>query len=93
MTLEGEVAEDVATGGSDTAIVDIGDIALPETADAEHGAELFETFQPDAGFACSTCHFNDSENRLIGPGLLNIGTRAATRVEGLTDVEYIFTSM
>lgn len=68
-------------------------IQLPETADADQGAELFQTFQPEAGFACSTCHRNDSEDRLIGPGLLNIGTRAQTRVDGQTDIEYLFISI
>lgn len=40
--------------------------------DPENGAELFQTFQVDAGFGCSTCHRSDSEDRLIGPGLLNV---------------------
>jgi len=42
----------------------------------EHGKQLFETFYEQAGYACATCHRIDSEDRLIGPGLLNIGTRA-----------------
>lgn len=61
--------------------------------DAENGAILFQTFQPEAGFACSTCHRSDSEDRLIGPGLLNVGTRAETRVTGQPALEYIYTSM
>ena len=61
--------------------------------DPENGAVLFQTFQPEAGFGCSTCHRSDSEDRLIGPGLLNVGTRAETRVEGQSGLEYIYTSI
>jgi hypothetical protein len=59
----------------------------------KRGEELFNTFQPDAGFACATCHNDDSEGRLIGPGLLNILKRAETRVERMTAAEYIYTSI
>lgn len=68
-------------------------ITLPDTADSEHGSELFETFQADAGFACSTCHRADSEDRLIGPGLLNVGSRADSRVDGQLALDYIYTSI
>jgi cytochrome c2 len=61
--------------------------------DPENGSELFQTLQVDAGFACSTCHNSESENRLIGPGLLNVGSRAETRVEGQSGLEYIYTSI
>lgn len=61
--------------------------------DAANGEVLFNTFQAEAGFACATCHRPDSEARLIGPGLLNVGTRAETRIEDLSAVEYIRTSI
>jgi len=95
MTLEGEAVTSDSTGSSDTSDVPIssGLTELPETANAENGAELFQTFQPDAGFACSTCHQPESEARLIGPGLLNVAIRAETRIEGQTALEYIFTSI
>ena len=93
MTLEGESVVEELGGESETTVEIIGDIALPETVDADHGAELFQTFQAEAGFACSTCHRNDSEDRLIGPGLLNIGMRGETRVDGQSSLEYIFTSI
>lgn len=67
-----------------------GDLSL---GNAARGETLFNTFQPDAGFACATCHLPNSEERLIGPGLLNVGTRAATRVEGLTAWQYIYQSI
>ncbi len=57
--------------------------------DAENGAVLFSTFQPAAGIACATCHRIDSDDRLVGPGLLHVGERAATRREGYTAAEYI----
>jgi cytochrome c2 len=59
------------------------------TGDPEAGAALFSTFQPGAGIACATCHRIDSDERLIGPGLLTIGERAATRVENLSADAYI----
>lgn len=66
---------------------------LVSLADPENGETLFNMFQADAGFACSTCHHADSEERLIGPGLLGIASRAETRVEGQSAVEYIYNSI
>lgn len=63
------------------------------SADADNGEVLFKTFQPDASFACSTCHHINSEERLIGPGLLNISIRAESRIEGLDTTEYIYQSI
>lgn len=61
----------------------------------EKGKILFETFQDDAGsgYSCSNCHLPTSEKTNIGPGLLNIKDRAATRVDGLTAAEYIYESI
>ncbi len=69
------------------------DIAGEFEGDAAKGEVLFNTFQAEAGFACATCHRADSEDRLIGPGLLNVRTRAETRVDGLDAVQYIRTSI
>jgi len=66
---------------------------LVAVRDAENGAELFETFQEAANYACSNCHLPDSEKTNLGPGLLNIKDRAATRVEGMTAAEYIYQSI
>jgi mono/diheme cytochrome c family protein len=63
------------------------------SGDAAHGEELFNKFEDQVSFACATCHHPDSEDRLIGPGLLNISTRAATRVEGESAEEYIHNSI
>ena len=61
----------------------------------EKGKILFETFQDDAGsgYSCSNCHLPTSEKTNIGPGLLNIKHRAATRIEGLSAAEYIYESI
>lgn len=66
---------------------------LVRLANPANGETLFNTFQPAASFACSTCHRADSEDRLIGPGLLNIGIRAETRVEGQSAIEYLYASI
>lgn len=98
MTLEGEAVVIESTGGADKTASnfvpsDEVKTSLPDTANAEIGAVLFQTFQLDAGFACSTCHNSDSENRLIGPGLLNVGSRADTRVDGQPAIDYLYTSI
>jgi cytochrome c2 len=74
---------------SESELTRVGNVA----GDAANGEALFNTFQGDAGFACATCHRADSEDRLIGPGLLNVGARAETRVDGTDTVEYIRTSI
>lgn len=40
----------------------------------ENGEVLFNTLQPEVGFACATCHRVDTTERLIGPGLLGVGS-------------------
>ncbi|MBZ0298410.1 MAG: c-type cytochrome [Anaerolineae bacterium] len=42
--------------------------------DPVSGERLFNTIQPEAGFACATCHRVDTTERLIGPGLLGVGS-------------------
>lgn len=63
--------------------------------DPEQGAILFETFQETAGtgYSCANCHSPTSEEKLVGPGLLNIKSRALTRVEGQSAAEYIYNSI
>lgn len=63
------------------------------SGDAANGQVLFETFRDEVSFACATCHHVESEDRLIGPGLLNISTRAETRVEGESALDYIHNSI
>ncbi len=66
---------------------------LVAVRDVEKGAEFFGTFQDAANYACSNCHLADSEKTNLGPGLLNIKDRAATRVEGMSAAEYIYQSI
>ncbi|MBZ0299505.1 MAG: c-type cytochrome [Anaerolineae bacterium] len=63
------------------------------TGDAANGQVIFNTFYQAANFACSTCHRVDSEEQLIGPGLLNISTRAEARVPGEDALTYIHQSI
>lgn len=69
--------------------------AVAAAGDPASGQQIFNTFYPEAQFpqGCATCHRVDSEERLIGPGLLNIGTRAASRVSGLSAEAYIHQSI
>ena len=66
---------------------------LVAVRDAENGAALFVTFQDAANYSCSNCHLPDSEKTNLGPGLLNIKDRAATRVDGMSAAEYIYQSI
>ena len=61
----------------------------PSSGDPAKGKKLFSTFQPAAGMACNACHRVDTEKRLVGPGLLNVSSRAAHRVDGLSAEAYI----
>ena len=54
---------------------DSTDLAM-SIGDPENGQLIFGTIQPETGFACATCHFTDSMERLIGPGLMGIGNPA-----------------
>jgi len=50
------------------------------SGDAAKGQALFNEMRAEVNFACVTCHYPNQEAQLIGPGLLNIATRAETRV-------------
>lgn len=61
--------------------------------DPAKGKEYFNTVRSEVNFACATCHYVDSETLLIGPGLLNVSVRTASRVPGQSAYEYIHTSI
>lgn len=62
--------------------------------DPANGQTLFITGNTSVGAPpCSTCHLADSEAQLVGPGMLNIGERAASRVPELSAVEYLHQSI
>ncbi|MBN1965611.1 MAG: cytochrome c [Anaerolineae bacterium] len=72
------------------AIADAGDGGDAQlVGDATNGDTIFHQLYPEAGFACATCHYTDREDRLVGPGLLGIPSRAATRVAGQSAEQYI----
>ena len=50
-------------------------VELPE--DVAKGKVLFSEFIEEVGFACATCHYTNSDTRLLGPGLLSIEERFA----------------
>ncbi len=61
--------------------------------DPAKGKEYFNTVRTEVNFACATCHHFDTEAQLIGPGLLNVSVRAASRVPGMSTYDYIHTSI
>jgi cytochrome c2 len=66
---------------------------LPTSGDPLKGKQLFNAFQPAAGIACITCHRVDSEERLVGPGLLDVGHRVERRMPDMSTVEYLHQSI
>lgn len=69
------------------------DVPAASGGDAVAGEALFNEMRGEVNFACATCHRVDSEEMLIGPGLLNVAARAETRVEGQTADEYLHNSI
>jgi cytochrome c2 len=59
----------------------------------ERGRALFNTLQPDASITCSTCHRTDTEDRLVGPGLLHVSDRAQNRVADGEAARYLHDSI
>lgn len=47
----------------------------PGQGSVARGRELFNKTQP---VSCATCHRTNSDERLVGPGLKNVGARVAT---------------
>ena len=72
------------------AVPDINSKTLPE-GDAERGETLFHE-SVDGTASCVSCHLTTDET-LIGPGLAGIAERAASRVDGLSAVDYIVDSI
>ncbi len=72
---------------------------FPATATSEplwgaaRGQVLFNTMQPEAGFACATCHYPNSDRRLIGPGLKDMLKKAVSYGIGQTLQDYLHESI
>jgi pimeloyl-ACP methyl ester carboxylesterase len=72
--------------------------ALVAAADPENGATLFAEgiigAPQEQGRPCRQCHMTDSEEKVGGgPGLLNVGTRAASRLDGQSAAVYLYDSI
>jgi len=59
--------------------------------DVGEGAALFANVPGNA--PCSSCHYVDSEQMLVGPGMLGLGARAGDEVAGQDAVEYLRNSI
>ncbi len=66
---------------------------LASLYDPAEGEALFTRTEPSNSYSCASCHRVDSVETQIGPGLLNISTRGATRVEGMGAASYIHQSI
>lgn len=66
---------------------------LPRGSGAESGEVLFRTTMTQAGFACATCHYPNSEERLIGPGLRGVSQRVAAYDLELSVEAYLLESI
>jgi len=88
-----EVPTDVPAATAVPATATPAQAAAAVNGDPVKGKEYFNTVRSEVNFACATCHHYDSEERLIGPGLLNVSIRAASRVSGQSAYDYIHTSI
>lgn len=78
------------TGSANGGIITVANAGGSASGAAiERGKALFTKFQPAAGAACAACHLANSEKRLVGPGLLNVGLRAESRVPDLSAAGYL----
>lgn len=70
--------------------------AFVSLANPVRGEQLFYQVYDNTNmgpYACYTCHHVDSVERKIGPGLLGIGERGATRVAGESAAQYLYNSI
>lgn len=63
--------------------------------DAANGEQLFQRqFDTAAGpWMCTQCHNIANEERLIGPGMLNLNDRAGERIPGMAAEFYVYNSI
>ncbi|NPA06564.1 MAG: hydrogenase iron-sulfur subunit [Chloroflexi bacterium] len=66
---------------------------LRTQGDPEMGRKLFLEEVPGVNAGCRLCHSLEPGVQLVGPSLAGIGTRAATRVPGMTAEEYLYQSI
>lgn len=80
---EAEVADETTTEDEAVVAEAVGDVAS--------GAALFANVPGNA--PCSSCHYVDSDQMLVGPGMLGVGERAGERVSGEDAAEYLRNSI
>ncbi len=69
------------------------DIPAPETVgNPDEGQIIFNAWHEDAP-ACSTCHAVEGNQTIVGPALTHIATRAGSRVNGLSTIDYLHQSI
>jgi ferredoxin len=61
--------------------------------DPEAGRKLFLKGASGVNTGCRICHSLEPEVRLVGPSLAGVGTRATTRVAGMSAQEYLHQSI
>ena len=90
-----DTEQEMQQSTDDQAQVDDRDAEIAQAvanADASHGETLFNEMT-SAGLACSNCHLVDSEEMLVGPGLLGIPEYASTRIAGVPAETYLWESI
>jgi mono/diheme cytochrome c family protein len=81
-------AEQVIPATTVTAAATPSVTVVAESA-AERGRLLFHEFVPEVGFACATCHYSTSDQRLIGPGLAGVGQRVQSYKLNVAAPDYL----
>ncbi len=76
-------------GGGEGGGANGGEEAASTVGDAAAGKALFEQSMLGSQPGCITCHSLEPDAVIVGPSLAGIGSRAATRVEGMSAEEYI----
>ncbi|MDQ7027065.1 MAG: cytochrome c [Anaerolineae bacterium] len=69
----------------------LADVDSLPTGDAQRGAELF-TQRINGAPSCASCH-TLTDVQAAGPGLAGYSQRVATRVEGLSALDYTYNSI
>jgi cytochrome c2 len=82
--------EGVSTGLQPDASIAVVNAGVP--ANIALGEELFLRGREGA-IPCAGCHSHTNDTRMVGPGLLSVAQRAATRVEGMSAAEYLHQSI
>lgn len=88
---EAVVEEEAEAEAADTADGGAEAVAPEAVGDVGAGAALFANVPGNA--PCSSCHYVDSDQMLVGPGMLGMGARAGETVSGQDAVAYLRNSI